>query len=55
MHLKVGNSDSAEGSAPSCWISALRRFGGYDVKGWVCGGVNTGAAPDLWGNTAPAR
>lgn len=42
-YLSVGNSDSAEASAASGRASASRMFGGYEVNGCVCGGVNTGA------------
>jgi len=57
LYLKVGKSASADASSVvSCRDSGLRIFWGYDVRGCVCGGVNTGAALSvLWGNTAPAR
>ena len=55
MYLRAGNSDSAEGSAASCWATVSRIFWGYDDNGCVCSGVNTGAdCLDLWGNAAPA-
>lgn len=56
MHLRAGNSESADDSAVSCWAKVSRIFWGYDDNGCVCSGVNTGAdRSDLWGNIAPAR